>query len=190
MTLLIIIKYKEIDLKFTLHIILSNMSESKSPPTNVSTPPVALDGSVAAPSPMDVVEGQFTTLFAGLNEVTSLTKSLQEELKGLHKSCRQIEKTSRQKKKRPQHPLLVSGELCKFLSTKKNSQMTKADVMKGVSAYIKTNNLQLTEDKRRFKPNKDLCKLFAMPLSAAKNMTFVEINKHVSPHLTKLEENA
>ena len=95
------------------------MPESKSPPTNVSTPPVALEAAVAAPapSPMELVDGQFTTLFAGLNEVTSLTKSLQEELKGLQKSCRQIEKNSRQKKKRPQHPLLVSGELCKFLST-------------------------------------------------------------------------
>ena len=68
--------------------------------------------------------------------------------------------------------------------------MTKADVMKGVSAYIKSNNLQLEEDKRRFKPNKDLCKLFAMPMSAAKNMTFVEINKHVSQHLTKVEVSA
>jgi chromatin remodeling complex protein RSC6 len=101
-----------------------------------------------------------------------------------------MDKNSRQKKKRPQHPLLVSGELCKFLSTKKNSQMTKADVMKGVSAYIKSNNLQLEEDKRRFKPNKDLCKLFAMSMSDAKNMTFVEINKHVSQHLTKVEVSA
>ena len=163
------------------------MPESKSS-TPVSTP-AAADASTEAvvPSPMEVVEGQFSTLFSGLNEVTSLTKSLQDELKGLQKSCRQMEKSSRQKKKRPQHPLLVSGELCKFLSTKKNSQMTKADVMKGVSAYIKTNSLQLQDDKRRFKPNKDLCKLFAIPMADAKSMTFVEINKHVSPHLSKLE---
>jgi hypothetical protein len=174
---------------------------SKSPPVAAPTVPDATPVPVPAvdaapapaelgPSAMDVVEGQFTNLFVGLNDVTQLTKSLQDDLKSLHKSCRLMDKNSRQKKKRPQHPLLVSGELCKFLSTKKNSQMTKADVMKGVSAYIKSNNLQLEEDKRRFKPNKDLCKLFAMPMSAAKNMTFVEINKHVSQHLTKVEVSA
>lgn len=167
---------------------------SKSPTPTVSdaaAAPAAAPASVElGPSAMNVVEGQFTKLFVGLNDVTQLTKSLQDDLKSLHKSCRLMDKNSRQKKKRPQHPLLVSGELCKFLSTKKNSQMTKADVMKGVSAYIKSNNLQLEEDKRRFKPNKDLCKLFAMSMSDAKNMTFVEINKHVSQHLTKVEVSA
>jgi len=80
----------------------------------------------------------------------------------------------------------LSAELAKFLSQKKDAQMTKAEVMKNISSYIKSENLQLKDDKRKFLPNKQLVKLFGLKAADVKNMTFVEINKHVSQHLTKL----
>ena len=39
--------------------------------------------------------------------------------------------------------------------------MTKAEVMKGVSEYIKSNNLQLEDNKRKFLPNSKLSKIFS-----------------------------
>jgi chromatin remodeling complex protein RSC6 len=55
--------------------------------------------------------------------------------------------------------------------------------MKSVSEYIKSNNLQLADNKRKFKPNKPMSKIFSMKTSD--QLTFVEINKHVSGHLSK-----
>jgi len=70
------------------------------------------------------------------------------------------------------------------LSVDNGTKLTKAEVMKQVSTYIKEKDLQIKLDKRKFKPNKELSKIFGI----AKNppqMTFVEINKYVSHHLTK-----
>ena len=77
----------------------------------------------------------------------------------------------------------MSKELEKFLSLDHGTKATKAEVMKLISTYIKEKNLQIQTDKRRFLPNKELSKIFGV--KKPQNMTFVEINKHVSPHLTK-----
>ena len=87
------------------------------------------------------------------------------------------------KKKKVQVPLNLSQELETFLGVEKGTQLTKAAVMKSVSDYIKTNDLQLKENRRKFKPNKPLNKMFGM--NVKDSLTFVEINKHVSGHLTK-----
>ena len=79
--------------------------------------------------------------------------------------------------------LSLSSDLEKFLSVSHGTKLTKADVMKMVSSYIKEKNLQIESDKRKFLPNKELAKIFGV--KKPQNMTFVEINKHVSQHLTK-----
>ena len=57
-----------------------------------------------------------------------------------------------------------------------------------VSTYMKTTKLQLETDKRRFRPDKPLIKLFNLAESEVKDMTFVEINKYISKHITKVVE--
>jgi chromatin remodeling complex protein RSC6 len=98
---------------------------------------------------------------------------------------RQSDKSNRIKKKRPQVKMNLSKDLEKFLSVDKGTKLTKAEVMKSVSTYIKEKNLQIQEDKRKFLPNKELSKIFGISQKNAHNMTFVEINKHVSQHLTQ-----
>ena len=68
----------------------------------------------------------------GLNDMFKMSRNLQDQLKSLQKSCRQVEKKTRVKKKRPQESMTLSAELSKFLSQKKDAQMTKADVMKAI----------------------------------------------------------
>ena len=129
------------------------------------------------------IDQQFKNLFDELTNVTKKTKDLQETFRILQKTCRNAEKQAKTHKKKVQVPLTLSGDLEKFLGVSKGTQLTKAAVMKGVSDYIKTNNLQLEENRRKFKPNKQLNKIFGM--STSQSLTFVEINKHVSSHLTK-----
>ena len=121
-----------------------------------------------------------------MTQLTSLSKnvkSCQDDLKGVYRTFRQLDKQSRQRKKKPQAQLSLSKELEKFLRLDQGTKATKAEVMKKISSYIKEKNLQVQTDKRKFLPNKELSKIFGV--KKPQNMTFVEINKHVSQHLTK-----
>jgi len=134
---------------------------------------------------LENIDTAFVSLSSQITEMSKATRGLQDELKGLHKMVRQSDKSNRIKKKRPQVKMNLSKELEKFLTVDKGTKLTKAEVMKSVSTYIKEKNLQIQEDKRKFLPNKELSKIFGIPLKSAHNMTFVEINKHVSQHLTQ-----
>jgi chromatin remodeling complex protein RSC6 len=133
-------------------------------------------------NPQHTVEEQFSSLFLAISDMSKTCKVLQEDLKNLQKSYRVVEKDSRKRPKRIQIKMKISKELSKFLGNYKDD-LTKAEAMKMISAYIKENNLQLDENKRKFLPNKELLKLFG--LKTAYEMTFVEINKNISPHLSK-----
>ena len=128
------------------------------------------------------------TLFKGLYDELAVAgkhvRTLQDEFKEMFKEFRLIDRQNKQKKKRPQVPLTLSKELETFLSVEHGTKLTKAQVMKTISSYIKEQNLQVAENKRQFIPNKDLSKIFK--IKKAHSMTFVEINKHVSHHLSKI----
>jgi len=129
------------------------------------------------------------TLYKGLYDELSVAgkqvRTLQDGFKEMFKEFRQLDKQNKQKKKRPQVPLSLSKDLENFLSVEHGTKLTKAQVMKTISSYIKEKNLQVAENKRQFIPNKELSKIFK--IKKAHSMTFVEINKHVSHHLSKIE---
>lgn len=130
------------------------------------------------------IEDQFSLLTSNVSEMAKQCRVLQDDLKSLQRLYKQADKRSRVRPKKEQPKNTVSAELKKFLSMG-TEPATKAEVMKAVSAYIKNNNLQIESNKRKFVPNKALLKLFNQ--SKPSEMTFVEINKSISHHLTKLE---
>lgn len=139
---------------------------------------------MAQTTTMETLDTQFSDLYTQVNTTSKSLRSMQDDLKALYRTFRQVDKLSRQRKKKPQAKLSLSSDLEKFLSLEKGTHATKAEVMKMISTYIKEKNLQVQTDKRKFLPNKELSKIFGV--KKPQNMTFVEINKHVSHHLTKL----
>jgi chromatin remodeling complex protein RSC6 len=133
---------------------------------------------------MENLDTQFSELYTQVNSFSKNIKVMQDDLKALNRTFKQVDKQSKQRKKKPQAKLSLSSDLEKFLSLDHGEHRTKAEVMKLVSTYIKEKNLQIQTDKRKFLPNKELSKIFGV--KKPQNMTFVEINKHVSHHLTKL----
>lgn len=129
------------------------------------------------------IDNQFKEIYSTLNSFMKQSKVITDQLRTLQRNCKQADRAARIRNKRPQEPMNVSKELAKFLKIGSGEQLTKASVMKMVSTYIKEKNLQIADDKRKFVPNKELVKIFG--ISKAQNMTFVEINKHVSQHLSK-----
>lgn len=131
----------------------------------------------------EILEQQFTNVLDELSSISKRSKELQENFRILQKTIKGAEKQVKLNKKKTQIKMHLSSSLEKFLSVDKGTLLTKAEVMKGVSEYIKSNNLQCEENKRRFRPNKQLHKIFGM--NTKDSLTFVEINKHVSSHLSK-----
>ena len=127
------------------------------------------------------------TLYKGIYDELAVAgkqvRSIQDSLKQLNREFRNLDRQNKARKKRPQTPLSLSTDLENFLSLQHGTKLTKAEVMKSISSYIKEKNLQVAENKRQFIPNKQLAKIFN--IKKPQSMTFVEINKHVSHHLTK-----
>ena len=131
----------------------------------------------------ETIDTKFKSIEHELLSITKNTKELMESLKTLQKSCKSAQKHTKHKKK-IQTKNTLSADLEKFLSVEKGTQLTKAEVMRGISKYIKDKNLQLPENKRQFKADKKLTKIFGM--DQKKPLTFVEIGGHISTHLTKI----
>jgi len=134
-------------------------------------------------SPLETLDSLYRGIYEELAVAGKQVKSIQESLKSLNREFRTLDRQNKQKKKRPQTPLSLSKDLEKFLSIQHGTKLTKAEVMKSISTYIKEKNLQVAENKRQFVPNKQLAKIFG--IKNPHSMTFVEINKHVSHHLSK-----
>lgn len=156
------------------------MPSDTSAPANVST-------EVKDVPPGLLVEEHFRRLLETANTLSKQCRAISDEIRSLQKAYKAVEKASKQKKKRPQPPMQPSAELVKFLKLDKGKHYSRADVMKLVSEYIKTKKLQLEDNKRKFRPDKNLAKFFGLSSDNVKDMTFVEINKYISQHLTKVE---
>ena len=134
-------------------------------------------------SPLAALDTIYKGIYDELAAAGKQLRSIQDSLKQLNREFRNLDRQNKAKKKRPQTPLLLSTDLENFLSVQHGTKLTKAQVMKSISSYIKEKNLQVAENKRQFIPNKQLAKIFN--IKKPHSMTFVEINKHVSHHLTK-----
>lgn len=128
------------------------------------------------------LEDQFSEINTQLSSLNSNVRGLQTRLKTLSRDVKAAEKKSRHKPKAPPKPMVIDKKLATFIKVSNSDHITKAEVMKHISSYIKSNNLQNESDKRQFTPNKQLTKLFG--LSEPKSMTFVEINKYISQYLS------
>ena len=134
-------------------------------------------------SPLATLDTLYKGIYDELAVAGKQVRSIQDSLKQLNREFRNLDRQNKAKKKRPQTPLSLSTDLENFLSLQHGTKLTKAEVMKSISSYIKEKNLQVAENKRQFIPNKQLAKIFN--IKKPHSMTFVEINKHVSHHLTK-----
>lgn len=133
---------------------------------------------------IETIDTLYKGLYDELLTAGKQVRTLQEGFKEMFKEFRLLDRQNKKKKKRPQVPLTLSNDLETFLSVEHGTKLTKAQVMKTISSYIKEKDLQVAENKRQFIPNKELSKIFK--IKKPHSMTFVEINKHVSHHLSKI----
>ena len=136
-----------------------------------------------------------STLASLVSLVDSQAKSFRDmsrQLKRLEKEVireqKRLSKVNKPKRKVVQKPVNVSAAMTKFLNGRKVSAheqggYTRQVMMKAVSAYIKDKGLQLEENKKQWKPDSTLVKLFSLDKKTL--YTFMNINGLISRVVVK-----
>lgn len=94
-------------------------------------------------------------------KIKSILKLYRKERKELIKKNNKQNKTSKDSNsaKRPNAfttPTRISDKLCDFLKKPHGTLVSRTDVTKSISKYVKSNNLAVLENKRQFVPDKNL----------------------------------
>ena len=132
------------------------------------------------------LDDQFKMVLTSIQSLNAQSRVLQNHVKDLSKQYKVASKPKKVKKHTVMHdPVNVSKELRSYLGLGSDSgNHTMASCMKLVSTRIKTDNLQLKDNLRQFKPDKKLGKVLNM--TPIKVITFVELNKYLRHHYTPL----
>jgi len=140
------------------------------------------DGGVAAVSDTSTVQQMLNALVDMAAQQAQQTREMHRNLKKLatevDKEQKKLAKINKPRRTVKQRPVPVTSEMVIFLTKqgleKDQKGYTRQVMMKAVSAYIKDKKLQLEDNRKSWKADKTLVKLFN--LDAKNNYTFMNIN--------------
>ena len=175
---------------------------SSSTTVAVSTPastPASTTASTTAPDQdMDAVNtvssnsDTFSQLLDDFNSisqnVTNSVKELNTIIKRIQKEHSKVQKTLEKKQKKKNNnvtscfskPTMVSNKLSSFMGLGDSQLVSRTDVTKYITTYIKDHNLQKPEDKRQIIMDKSLEGLLAVPSTAT--LTYFNLQTYLKPH--------
>lgn len=166
---------------------------------------------VAAPTPAPVVldeedyaaatisaDEKMVQIVSDIEKLARIIRGLASDLKKVKraysKEHRGLEKMAKGKKRRARDPNAaprapsgfnkpgpLSKDLCKFLKVPENTELSRPDVTKRLTAYIKENSLQNEANKREILPDKKLAKLLTGPTDGTA-LTFFNLQRYIKHH--------
>ena len=174
-------------------------------PVVVEAAPVEV-APVEAPAATTSQPTELETLFANYNkkltELRALEASLISDFKKLQKATvRHLKELSKKNKKRKltdsqkkarapsgfAKPTKISDQLCKFLDVKVGTEMARTEVTKHLTTYIKKNNLQDQDNKRKILPDTALRKL--LNVTESDEVTYFNLQKYMKVHFPLSKAN-
>lgn len=116
-------------------------------------------------------------------QVKTLEKSVNKELKGVKKVTEKAEKKPRAPSGFAK-PTKVTKELCDFMNRPEGTEIARTEVTKILSEYIKTNKLQEQSEnsKNKIVPDDKLRSLLGITTEESVNLTFFNIQKYMNKH--------
>lgn len=86
----------------------------------------------------------------------------------------------------------ISDDLCEFLNLEKGSKISRTDVTRKVTAYIREKNLQIPENRRSFKPDTALETILGplQDIDKEKGFTYFNLQRYITPHITSSASSA
>jgi chromatin remodeling complex protein RSC6 len=164
-------------------------------PVVAATPaPVAVETPVEedVKSPFCLQRSEFA---AKLTQMAAIASALKTEFRALDKAyereLKTVQKTSSKRKRKTGNrapsgfvkPTKISDELATFLGKDKGTEMARTEVTREINKYIRSNNLQDAENRRKIIPDAKLKSL--LKLSAKDELTYFNLQKYMSPHFAK-----
>jgi len=80
-------------------------------------------------------------------------------------------------------PTRISDELASFLGKEKGTEMARTAVTRDINAYIRSNNLQDSDNGRKINPDSKLATL--LKLTKEDELTYFNLQRYMSPHFYK-----
>jgi upstream activation factor subunit UAF30 len=155
--------------------------------------PVCVDES--ADAVCDGIAEISNEFLAKLNHINSLVSTLKTEYRALEKKWTRELKTAQKlcsKRKRKSgnrapsgfvKPTKISDELAKFLDKPIGSEMARTEVTRDINKYIRSNNLQDSENGRKINADSKLASL--LKLKKNDELTYFNLQRYMSPHFAK-----
>lgn len=150
------------------------------------------------------VTEQFDAMIATIASLGAAVKTLQAQLKQAQKDVVKMAKEAAKKASKSgrkggakkdengvakpsgfDKPTLLSDALCAFLGQAAGTRLGRTDVTRMVNAYIKDNNLQDPEDKRKILPDDKLRSVLSV--SDSDVLTFFNIQRFIKHNFVKEE---
>jgi len=144
------------------------------------------------PSLTSSVSDTLSELLATVEQQQRSMRDLHRQLKKLEKEVirehKRLSKVQRPKRKVVQKPVTVSKAMRKFLTKMKEPEhadggWTRQVMMRVVAAYVKVKDLQIADNRKNWKPDSTLTKLFS--LESGKLYSFMNINGLISRVVVK-----
>lgn len=160
-------------------------------PEEVPVEPVDIEASVAA---------QSVEFLAKLNQLSVIVSSLKNEYRTLEKKwSRELKVAQKVNSKRKRKsgnrapsgfvkPTRISDELAKFLEKPSGTEMARTDVTREINKYIRSHNLQDTQNGRKINPDTKLSSL--LKLKKTDELTYFNLQRFMSPHFSKAVKEA
>jgi len=167
-------------------------------PAVVAAVPAPVEGAVAE-EPVQTVGDEIRGMVGSLNGLRETISTLHAQLKKLEKRVAREIKDARKRKRRttPQLdengaakparlsifeiPTKLSDDLCVFLGKPKGSEMSRSNVTKAVTTYIKEKGLK---NKHDIKPDAPLKKLLGV--ADTEGLTYFNLQRYLNKHYVKV----
>ena len=119
----------------------------------------------------------------------SYTRERKDFDKNLARERRRAKKDPNRKKREPSGFAVatdISDNLCEFLNVPKGTQLSRTDVTRKVTTYIREKNLQITDNRRAFKPDEALKGILGdlQDKDKDKGFTYFNLQRYITPHIT------
>jgi len=168
-------------------------------PTPAPAPALVVVETAAPEVVVPTIEDDFQNIAERFTQLRALTTELMRDVKRLHKrSIRQLKEAERNSRKRRRKrgpndpkrkpsgfakPSPISDELCDFLGKTRGTEMARTEVTKFLTQYIKNNNLQDQQNRRRILCDSALANLLSV--GPDDEVTYFNLQKYMKPHFFK-----
>ena len=112
--------------------------------------------------------------------VNKINKFRKKELKNIAKKTDKSKSSINIKKQ-------ISNQLAEFMNIDKNILISKTEALRYICKYVKDNDLQIEENKKKFTIDNKLSELFSIPKGDI--LTFMNINGLLSKHFPLSKQN-